>query len=172
MNMVSPSLFYFRDNGNIPNNPHLPALVYRKFFPLEAAEKQKQFQQCFENNGWKGIWKNGIYDYHHFHSSSHEVLGIARGSVEMQLGGEGGPCLRLESGDFIVLPAGTGHKRLHGSDNLVVVGAYPEGQESYDVCRHKSDCRDDVIATIAAVPLPQSDPAYGVNGPLMEIWAK
>lgn len=172
MNMISPSVFSLQENGAIPNNPHFPVLVYRKVFDAHTANKHKQFQHCFEQSGWKGIWKNGLYDYHHFHSSSHEALGIANGAVEVELGGEGGKTLTLEAGDLIVLPAGTGHKRVNASDNLVVIGAYPAGQEHYDICRHKKDSSENIAATIAAVPLPQSDPIYGVTGPLLKQWRK
>jgi len=176
MNTVSPSNFYLQENGTIPNNPALPVVVYRKVFSEQTADKHKQLQHCFEQSGWKGIWKNGLYDYHHFHSASHEVLGIASGSAEVELGGDRGKTLVLEAGDVIVLPAGTGHRRMSASDNLVVIGAYPPGQEDYDVCRskadhHKRDRAGDIAGAIAAVPLPQSDPVYGASGPLLELWS-
>lgn len=170
MNTLSPSAIVIQKNGAIPNNPRLPVLVYRKVFDTNTANKPKKFQQCFEKNGWKGIWKNGLYDYCHFHSSSHEVLAIANGNAEVELGGENGKILSLEEGDLIVLPAGTGHKRVSASDNLVVIGAYPEGQENYDICRHRTDGADDIDARIAAVSLPSSDPVYGVSGPLLRYW--
>jgi uncharacterized protein YjlB len=171
MNMITPSAFYLSENGPFPNNPNLPVLVYRKVFDTHVADKHKRFQHCFEQSGWKGIWKNGLYDYHHFHSFSHETLGVASGSADVLLGGEGGKTISLEAGDLIVLPAGTGHRRLRSSENLVIIGAYPSGQEDYDICRHKNDCSGDVAATIAAVPLPQSDPIYGLTGPLLQQWA-
>lgn len=188
MNSVAPSGFILQENEAMPNNPELPVLVYRKIFDTHTADKHKKFQQCFEQNGWQGIWKNGLYDYHHFHSASHEALGIANGVAEIQLGGEGGKTLTLEAGDLIVLPAGTGHKRLSASENLVIIGAYPAGQEHYDLCRHKygdhkkassqnqngsqknQSGLQNMTATISAVPLPQSDPIYGANGPLLQQW--
>lgn len=170
MNSVSPKAFYLQENGSIPNNPQLPVLVYRKIFDTDIADKDKKFQQCFEESNWKGTWKNGLYDYCHFHSSSHEVLGIASGRAEIELGGDNGKILTLEAGDLIVLPAGTGHKRVMGSDNLVVIGAYPDGQENYDICRHAKDGAENIFTTIAVVPLPQSDPIYGAAGPLLQHW--
>lgn len=169
-NIVSPSALYFRENGSIPNNAVLPVLVYRKVLAASVADKDKKFQQHFERSGWKGIWKNGLYDYHHFHSTSHEALGVANGSAEVQLGGEGGKTVRLEAGDLIVFPAGTGHKRLSASDNLVIMGAYPDGQQHYDICRDEGSRPEAMAAIIAAVPLPDSDPFYGEDGPLLRSW--
>ncbi len=40
----------------------------------------------------------------------------------------------LAPGDVAVLPAGTGHQRLSGSGDLVVIGAYPP-EGTYDLCR-------------------------------------
>jgi long-chain acyl-CoA synthetase len=46
-------------------------------------------------NGWSGTWRNGIYAFHHYHSTSHEVLGIAAGSAAVRFGGEGGATVRV-----------------------------------------------------------------------------
>lgn len=168
-NVVVPTEIFFKEAGSIPNNPVLPVLIYRKVFDANTADKDKKFQHHFDSSGWKGIWKNGLYDYHHFHSASHEALGIASGSAEVQLGGDSGKSVQLEAGDLIVLPAGTGHKRLSGSENLVVIGAYPEGQQDYDICHGEGD-KVGVESSIAAVPLPSSDPFYGEGGPLLTSW--
>ena len=90
MNIVSPTTLLLPETKSGPNNPTLPVVIYRGVFDRQVAEKDKLFQQCFGQSGWKGVWKNGIYDYHHFHPSSHEVLGIAKGSVHLMLGGEDG----------------------------------------------------------------------------------
>lgn len=170
MNIVFPSAIYLQAKAAMLNNSHLPVLIYRKVFDDKTANKDKQFQHYFTQNDWKGIWKDGLYDYDHFHSSSHEALGVASGTVEVQLGGEGGKTLTLEAGDLIVLPAGTGHKRVRGSENLVIIGAYPAGQENYDICRSRTDTSGAIETAIAAVPLPQSDPLYGASGPLPQQW--
>lgn len=170
--IVSPSELYFSENGTIANNPRLPVLVYRKVLGQRIANKDKKFQHLFEENGWMGIWISGLYDYHHYHSTSHEVLGFAGGEAEVQLGGEGGKTLVLAAGDMIVLPAGTGHRKLSGSENLVVVGAYPAGQQDYDICRGSQEQPIALEKIIAAVPLPKKDPFYGDMGPLLSLWQK
>ena len=45
------------------------------------------FEELFESNGWGRFLRNGIYDYVHYHSRIHEVLGVARGEGTVQFGG-------------------------------------------------------------------------------------
>jgi uncharacterized protein YjlB len=168
-NQITPQSVLLGSADDVPNNPDLPVLVYRGVLGKRTAEKDVLFQQHFMKSGWQGVWKNGIYDYHHFHTGSHEALGIASGSVMVRIGGENGKNLNLEAGDMIVLPAGTGHKKVSGSENLVVIGAYPAGQEDYNLCRSLGEC-ENTEEKIAAVPLPVTDPFYGTGGPLLNIW--
>jgi uncharacterized protein YjlB len=73
-------------------------------------------------------------------------------------------------GDVLVLPAGTGHRNLGASPDLQVVGAYPDGMR-WDLRRGDPAEHDEVVASIAAVPLPGADPVAGADGPLTGLWA-
>jgi uncharacterized protein YjlB len=108
----------------IPNNPRLPVLLHRGALP---AGDPAAAEALFARHGWPPAWRNGIYDFHHYHPNAHEALAIARGSVRVRLGGEQGITLDLGAGDVVVLPAGTGHRNLGQSADLLVVGAYPPG---------------------------------------------
>ena len=123
----------------------------------------------FDRNGWTGAWKNGVYAHHHYHSSAHEVLGVAAGWVRVRLGGEGGQTVELRAGDVVVIPAGAAHKNEGASPDLLVVGAYPRGQ-SPDMCGPGAVDHARASARIAAVPLPEGDPVHGPSGPLLERW--
>ena len=155
-------------NGQIPNNPTLPLLLYQQVFE-ESQGLKEQFQQAFEQNKWKGSWVNGVFDYHHYHSNAHEVLGVASGTATLMFGGPEGLEVDVRAGDMVILPAGTGHCRLSASDDFKVVGAYPTGQEDYDTCTQKDD-PEEKEDNIQKVPLPEADPVSGENGPLMEHW--
>ena len=112
-----------------------------------------------------------VNEFLHFHTATHEVLGIARGTVTVELGGARGRHVSLEPGDVVVLPAGTGHRRLRASDDLLVVGAYPAGGR-YDEPRPDEVDYAAAVASIARVGLPRQDPVYGAKGPLVGLWRK
>ena len=142
----------------MPNSP-LPVLIYRQV--SVDGEAVRTFDSLFEANGWRGSWRNGVYDFDHYHSNAHEVLGVARGSATLQLGGDAGQPVDVTAGDVIVLPAGTGHRRITASADFTVVGAYPAGQEHYDICRTRSA---EAELRISKLPRPKTDPVRGGNG--------
>jgi uncharacterized protein YjlB len=161
--------FHFEDDGETPNN-RLPVLVYRAAIdPSGERDPAVPFESIFARHGWGDGWRNGVYPFLHFHTTTHEVLGIARGHATVQFGGAKGRALDVEAGDVVVLPAGTGHQRLDASRDLLVVGAYPRNA-SFDQRRPGQLDHQKALMTIARVPLPPMDPVLGANGPLMEMW--
>ncbi len=148
----------FADDGDIPNNPRLPALIYRGALPADAGPEAAE--ALFARHGWPPAWRNGIYPWHHFHPNAHEALAIIRGTVRVQLGGERGQAVALSAGDVAVLPAGIGHRNLGASADLLVVGAYPEGARPEEV-RGGAGGHDAAVAAITATPDPPSDPVRG-----------
>ena len=169
-----PLTFTFKDDGRVPNNPAVPALVYKGAIELRGeADPARAIEKIFAANGWgHGQWRDGIYPFIHYHSMIHEALGIARGHAKVQIGGSGGEVVAFAAGDAVVLPAGTGHQRLSGSDDLLVIGAYPP-DGTYNLCRAENPAdRDKALATIPKVPLPASDPVLGRDGPLPKLWRK
>jgi uncharacterized protein YjlB len=138
---------------------------------LDAAhpDMAASMEALFDGNDWPHDWRNGVYDYHHYHSTAHEALGIAEGAARLMLGGEGGHELDVHKGDVLVLPAGVGHCCIEASADFLAVGAYPRGQE-WDLLRKPAT--PEVKAAIAAVPLPTSDPATGVDGDLIRLWRR
>ncbi|HKJ69870.1 MAG TPA: cupin domain-containing protein [bacterium] len=156
------------DDGTFPNNEQLPLLMYREAFDLTRSDAAGDVENVFHANQWRGSWRNGIYGFQHYHSTAHEVLGIYSGTVQVQLGGPGGITLTAEKGDVIIIPAGVAHKNL-GSRNFRCVGAYPRGQ-SWDMNYGKTTERPQADRNIARVPLPEFDPVYGSDGPLIDDW--
>ena len=169
-NQATPRAFHFADDGETPNNPALPLLVYRGVLARDAADPAALFEEAFAAHGWGRSWRNGIYDFLHFHTRTHEVLGIACGRARVQFGGARGQELDVEAGDVVVLPAGTGHRRVSASPDLLVVGAYPDNS-GFDQKRPGQVDHASAVAAIAAVPLPDKDPVYGSDGPLTAMWS-
>ncbi|MGZ4214537.1 MAG: cupin domain-containing protein [Solirubrobacteraceae bacterium] len=159
--------FTFADDGGIPNSA-LPVLVYRGALPRDAGAAA--YEDLFAGNGWLGAWRDGIYPFHHFHSTSHEVLGIASGTASVVLGGPQGSRVELAAGDVVVLPAGTGHCNAGSGPGLLVVGAYPNGMR-WDLRRGDPAEHAEVLANIARVPAADTDPVGGRDGPLVELWS-
>lgn len=164
--MVSePEALMLDPNGWVPNNPGLLVLVYRGVVP---AGDPDAIEATLRQNDWRPDWRDGVYPFHHDHSTAHEALACTAGSAQLMLGGEDGRELRVKAGDLLVLPAGTGHCRIDASHDFLLVGAYPDGQD-WDVCREAADTA--TLARIAAVPLPQADPVGGDKGPLTRLWS-
>ena len=165
-----PKTFMFADDGVVPNNPRLPFLFYRRVFSFAGIQDtEAMVEKTFRANDWGHTWRNGIYPYVHYHSMIHEAMGIARGRAWVRFGGEKGKEVELAQGDVALLPAGTGHQCLWSSPDLMVIGAYPKTGR-FDLCRGSKAEHKKAIKNIPDVPLPDSDPLYGKNGPLLRLW--
>jgi uncharacterized protein YjlB len=158
---------WFTADGWVPNNPVLPAILYRSAIPCPTTDPAAAFERAFRSNGWPPEWRNGVYPFHHYHSTAHEVLGFAAGTARLLLGGPNGREVLVTPGDCVLLPAGTGHCRLECSADFLVVGAYPPGQQ-WDLCR--SAIAESARTAMLALPFPKSDPVLGPDGPLLALW--
>ena len=168
--MPDVQAFRFEDDGETPNNPRLPLVVYRAAVNLAgASDPAAPFERAFAKHGWSDGWRNGIHPFLHFHTATHEVLGIARGRATVEFGGAKGQVLTVEAGDVVILPAGTGHRRIEASGDLLVIGAYPRNA-SFDQKRPGQVDHKKAVSAIAEVPLPEMDPVHGHEGPLMTLW--
>jgi uncharacterized protein YjlB len=153
-----------------PNNPRLPVIVYRAAFQLpEHGDAAPSIERTFSRHGWSGGWRDGVYNYHHYHSTAHEVLGCYVGRAALMLGGPEGTRIEISRGDVVVLPAGVAHKSIETSADFKVVGAYAEGR-AYDMRQGNTDETKAAEREIAQVPLPNADPVHGPGGPLLEHW--
>ncbi|MGM0843927.1 MAG: cupin domain-containing protein [Bacillota bacterium] len=156
---------YFEESGSIPNNPDLPVLFYRGVLK----DKPNDIERIFNEHNWRNSWQGGVFDYHHFHSNTHEVLGVVSGSAELIIGGESGETMEVKPGDVLVLPAGTGHKRLNSTEDFQVAGAYPNGKD-HNLKTDENNERTQLLIEIKEVDLPSQDPVHGESGPLLSLW--
>lgn len=162
----------FSDAGDIPNNPSLPALVVKKAIQaVKPEERARFFEETWPKHGWIPAWRWGVYDFPHYHSTAHEILGVFAGQATLRIGGKTGATLSVEAGDMIILPAGTGHQNLGGSPDFQVVGGYPKNQKA-DLMKGKSGERPQADQRIAQVPPPIGDPLGGSHGPVCDHWLR
>ncbi len=160
---------HFEDDGRFPNNGSLPLIIITAALDRSSVSPEK-FERTFTQNGWPAAWRNGLYDFHHYHSLAHEVLGIYTGWVKACFGGPGGETLKAEAGDIIIIPAGVSHCNVGQSEDFRVVGGYPAGQQ-WDMMYGKDGERPAADENIASVSKPLSDPIFGPTGPLMKLWS-
>jgi uncharacterized protein YjlB len=166
-NLSSIDFEHFADDGRFPNSV-LPVIIYRQAMPSAEASPEAM-EALFDGNGWPSQWRANVYDYHHYHSTAHECLGVASGSATLQLGGPGGRSFKLAAGDVVLLPAGTAHRREAADADFMMVGAYPPGQR-WDILRGDPSDRPEADQRIARVPLPKTDPVGGQGGPVLDRW--
>lgn len=162
--MIEPTTHIFRGDGRFPNSD-LPLLLYTAAVPADPAA----IERLFAGHDWSNSWRNGVFSFHHFHSTAHEVLGLAAGEVRVAFGGPSGQELTLRAGDAVVIPAGVAHRNMGSTPDLLVVGAYPGGADC-DIRRGVASEYPDVLRAIAAVPMPAADPVAGPEGWLPRLW--
>ena len=87
-----PQIYRFKDDGVVPNHPLWPLIIpcgpsssTRAPFDYRSASIPRPYLKLFDSRGWGNSWRDGIYDYVHYHSSIHEVLGIARAALGSDL---------------------------------------------------------------------------------------
>ena len=167
---VEVQRYFFEDDGRIPNNEGLPLLVYPQALE-EAGRSTSRCKELLAENGWQGAWVGGVFSYHHYHSNAHEVLCVVGGSASIDFGGPEGETVEVSASDVVVIPAGVGHRNAGSDRDFAVIGAYPRGQESYDIRTGEEGERPEVLDNVRSVPLPETDPLFGEKGPLPERWS-
>lgn len=112
-----------------------------------------------------------MYSTSHFHSTTHEVLGISSGSAKLCFGHEDNPgrvVEKLTAGDVVVIPAGVAHRLLEDIEGgFEMVGCYPKGH-NWDMCYGKGG-EEDKVKGISKVDWFTKDPVYGDKGPVLDV---
>lgn len=157
-------------HGLTPNTSiqHKPLLIYKSAFPSNTTASQ--IESHVRSIGVVDPqWRYTMYSTSHFHSTAHEVLGIASGRARLCFGHEDNPRAVeeiLHKGDVVVLPAGVAHRLLEDLEGgFEMVGCYPKGY-GWDMCYGKGG-EEGKVAKIKDLPWFGRDPVYGDQGPVL-----
>ncbi len=165
-----PKQYYLQDNGNFPNSC-LPVLHYRNILNLPFFFPALSIKKLFRKNGWTNTWKDGLSIHYHYHSITHEVLGIYKGRTILQLGGNEGIEIVLKKGDVLIIPAGVAHRNMGNKKDVLCVGAYPDGRH-FDMNYGRTSERPRTDRNIASLSVPSCDPIFGENKGVTKIWRR
>lgn len=168
MKTVHPEEYYIKDDGVFPGSK-FPVLFYKNVLKLPFLFPSAAIRGIFGKHDWTNNWRAGIFTYRHYHSNTHEAIGVVKGETVLELGGEEDVCLTIRKGDVVIIPAGVAHKNLGKENDVICVGGYPDGR-AYNTKYGKAGERPEADKQIAAIPLPETDPVFGKNGPLVRIW--
>jgi uncharacterized protein YjlB len=165
-------IYHFKENNFFPNNT-LPLIMYKKAFlvPLQKNVAADNIQKIFIKNKWGNSWRNGIYDFHHYHSNTHECIAVAYGNAKVIFGGPGKRSLLIKQGDVVIIPGGVGHKCLTASKDFLCIGGYPGGKE-YDIKLGTKEEKAKATERIKKLSIPSRDPVFGNEGFLKVYWKK
>lgn len=159
--------YFFSNDGTIPNS-HFPLLIYKHV--AQGEHKTEWLEQTFVKNGWTNNWRDIILPYDHFHSNTHEVLGLASGTALLHVGGKNGQTIKVESGDVIIMPAGVGHYSIDNSSPYQFVGGYPFGADWNLKKSLQEENETTLLNELKNVPFPITDPVFGKGGNLFTYW--
>lgn len=162
------TLLIDKPSGGVPNN-RLPVVIYHRVIPPNTVDNADYLEHLFRANGWPPQWRYPVYTFTHFHSNTHEALGVFAGSARLQLGGEKGKVIEVKVGDVLLLPAGIGHKQISADEEFMLVGAYPPDVKA-DLCHDEPSELAARTKAVNAVPLPASDPVTGHSEGSMLVW--
>ncbi|KAJ5091550.1 hypothetical protein NUU61_006420 [Penicillium alfredii] len=148
-----------------------PLMIYHGAFDASAAELSAHLKMVGEV---VPQWVNTMYSQTHFHSTTHEILGVVAGGARLCFGAEQNP-QRFEPtvhrGDIIIVPTGVGHRLLddlvEGGEQFKMVGAYPPHKD-WDMC-YGQPGEEEQVQGIQNVPWFSRDPLYGNNGPILNV---
>jgi uncharacterized protein YjlB len=164
---MSPKTYFFSDDGVIPNNV-LPVILYRQV--VELSDCSDWLENRFRENKWLNNWRDVVLPYDHFHSNTHEVLGLGWGSVTLKIGGMHGQIVHVSAGDVILIPAGVGHYSITEHTDYQFVGGYPNGNAWDLKTGLEEEDRSQVLNVISGIGMPLKDPIFGFEGLMFEKW--
>jgi len=164
---MNTQTYYFTDDGLIPNHI-FPVILYQKV--IDLADCSDWLENRFKENNWLNNWRDIVLPYDHFHSNTHEVLGLGRGRVSLKIGGSNGRIFDLEAGDVVIIPAGVGHYAISKHTDYQFVGGYPNGLAWDLKTGLEEEERAQMLRRISAVEMPEKDPIFGIEGLMFEKW--
>eukprot|EP01114_Cavostelium_apophysatum_P013738 TRINITY_DN3394_c0_g2_i1.p1 TRINITY_DN3394_c0_g2~~TRINITY_DN3394_c0_g2_i1.p1 ORF type:complete len:175 (+),score=21.36 TRINITY_DN3394_c0_g2_i1:170-694(+) len=157
---------YIKAQGHFPNSEATgyPLLIYKSAFASNDGDLASSMERTFSSNEVSPQWRYGMYQQAHYHSTTHEILGVFKGTASLRFGGEGEHAVHLdvEPGDVIIIPAGVAHQKLSADSTFCMVGAYPSGSKQWDMNEGKSnEEKASALKEITKIQPMRFDPLFG-----------
>lgn len=165
-----PLKYFFNDDGIFPNNL-LPVTIYRKVLDIPMSDYllYLYFKLIFNEHGWSNHRRSGIYNFHHYHSNAHKVIGVCKGKATLLFGGSNGHCVNISKGDVVVIPAGVALKNMGKENCIDCIMGFFEGKV-YDINYGKIGERPVTDMNIASLSIPDTDPLFGKAAGIASLW--
>jgi uncharacterized protein YjlB len=168
---ISPRILYLPAHGHFLNSTvsDLPVVHYHPFESNSGTVEPSDVEALVTKHGFEPQWRYSMFDFDHFHSTTHELLVPFRGRATIVLGGM--ERLDVRAGDVLLLPAGVAHRAERAEDGFCMVGSYPAGAKSWDNCRGGEAGVEVRIKNLGKGGV-MMDPMYGreQDAPVMNAW--
>ncbi|WVQ96937.1 hypothetical protein IAU59_004046 [Kwoniella sp. CBS 9459] len=182
LSSLDVSKYYIPAYRNFPNTslrPY-PLLIYKQAFDRTSADfNASAIESHLRRVGVvEPAWKYTMYQQHHYHSNTNEVLVVFSGKAKLCFGGAADNEHRIEveaeRGDAIIIPAGVGHALLReqatdDGERYQMIGCYPTGSANWDMCTGEKADKDDKWRNIENVGWFDRDPIYADEGPVVDL---
>ena len=163
-----PLTFVFDDDGLVPNNI-LPLVIYKRAIELAGGDPARAIDELFRANGWDQRWRDGIFDYQHYHATC--TRRSASRAATRWCCSAASTARRSSSTPATSRSCPPAPATSASSPAMISAWSAPTrpAKPWRSLARPRRTYRR-AMETIPLVLPPPSDPVFGQDGPLLRLW--